>query len=297
MLDLARLTSFVALLDAGTFTAAAKALGVTKAAVSAHVRKLEEELGSALVLRTTRQVTPTEVGLRLHEAAKDLLAAAERVESQAKQHVGLTGKLRLTSTNEYLSTVLAPHLAAFLRLHPRLRLEVFGSPGLADVVAERYDVAIRFGQPPSSTLKATKLASFRRFPVATPTLVARHGEPKQPEDLARFPWVLHHLHKSPVAFQRGTETRKVTLSSSFVTDVVGLNRRLALGSTGAILGAEWLVEEDIAKGRLVPLLPEWSIPEKPIYAVRAGTGQAPAKVRALIKYLREALAQRPSSSG
>src|SRR4051812_35651309 len=108
MLDLTQLASFVAVVDAGSFTAAAKALDLTKAAVSAHVRKLENEVGSALVIRNTRRVALTEIGARLHGAGSALLAQAERVESQAKQHVGLSGTLRLTSTSEYLSSVLAP---------------------------------------------------------------------------------------------------------------------------------------------------------------------------------------------
>lgn len=107
MLDLNRLTSFVALIDAGSFTAAARALGLTKAAVSGHLRKLEDELGTTLVVRSTRRLAPTEAGLRLHASGSALLADAERVESQAKQHVGLSGTLRVTSTNEYLSNVLA----------------------------------------------------------------------------------------------------------------------------------------------------------------------------------------------
>src|SRR5689334_16588187 len=105
MLDLTRLTSFVALVDAGSFTAAAKALGLTKAAVSAHVRKLEQELGCTLVVRNTRRAVPTEAGSRLHAAGGALLVEAERVEAQARQHVGLTGTLRVTATNEYLSSV------------------------------------------------------------------------------------------------------------------------------------------------------------------------------------------------
>ena len=199
MLDLTRLRSFVALVDAGSFTAAAKALELTKAAVSAHVRKLEDDLGCALVVRNTRRLAPTEAGMRLHASGSALLVEADRVESQAKQHVGLSGTLRLTSTNEYLSTVLAPHLASFLRTHPRLRLEIFGAPGIADVVAERFDVAVRFGHPASSALRATKLTSFRLLPVAAPALLTRYGEPKGLEELHRMPWVRHE----PKARARG----------------------------------------------------------------------------------------------
>jgi DNA-binding transcriptional LysR family regulator len=288
MLDLTRLTSFVALVDAGSFTAAGKALGLTKAAVSLHVRKLEDDLGCALVVRSTRRVAPTEAGARLHAAGTALLVEAERVETQAKEHIGLSGTLRLTSTNEYLSNVLAPLLASFLRGHPRLRLELFGAAALADVVAERFDVAVRFGQPASSALRATKLTAFRLLPVASPALVARHGEPIHPDDLGRLPWVLHRQHANPSLWTRGGESRSVMLSSRLISDVVDTNRRLALEGVGAMLGAEWRVHDDIVAGRLVRLLPEWSPPSIPVYAVRPPSTHVPVKVRALIQHLRDA---------
>jgi len=290
MLDLTRLTSFVALVDAGSFTAAAKALGITKAAVSQHVRNLERDLACTLVVRNTRRIAPTDAGIRIHAAGTSLLVEAERVEAQARQHVGLSGTLRLTSTNEYLSHVLAPILASFLRAHPRLRLEISGTPSLADVVAERFDVAVRFGQPASSALRATKLTSFRLLPVAIPELVARYGAPADPADLARLPWVMHRQHPNPSPWRRGDEQRAVALTPRSITDVVDANRRLALEGVGAMLGAEWRIHDDLAAGRFVRLVPEWSAPSVPVYAIRPPTTYAPVKVRALIQHLREALA-------
>ncbi|APR75882.1 Transcriptional regulator, LysR family protein [Minicystis rosea] len=290
MLDLTRLRSFVALVDAGSFTAAAKALGLTKAAVSLHVRKLEDELGCALVVRSTRHATPTEAGAQLHAAGTALLAEAERVEAHAKQHVGLSGTVRLTSTNEYLSFVLAPIVASFLRAHPRVRLELFGAPALADIVAERFDVAVRFGNPPSSALRATKLTTFRLVPVATPALIARYGEPTHPSDLARLPWVLNRYHPNPSPWHRGEETCTVSLSSRLIGDATDANRRLALEGAGAMLSADWHAREDLRAGRFVRLLPDWSSLVVPVYAVRPPTAHVPAKVRALVQHLRDALA-------
>ncbi len=289
MLDLVRLTSFVAVIDAGSFTAAAKALGLTKAAVSAHVRLLEDDLGSSLVVRSTRRLAPTEAGARLHAAGSTLLLEAERVEAQAKQQMGLSGTLRITSTNEYASAVLAPALASFLRAHPRIRLELHGAPSLTDVVAERFDLAVRFGQPASSALRATRLTSFRLLPVAIPELVARYGAPAEPGDLVRFPWVLHRVHLNPATWRRGEELRTVTLSTNVVSDIIDTNRRLALEGVGALLSADWRVQEDLAAGRFVRLLPEWSLPAVPVYAVRPPSAHVPVKVRALIQHLKEVL--------
>lgn len=289
MLDLTRLTSFVALVNAGSFTSAAKALGLTKAAVSLHVRKLEEDLGATLVVRTSRRVEPTEAGLRLHSAGTALLAEAERVEGVARDS-DLAGTLRIASTNEFLSVVLAPIFAAFVREHPRLRLELFGAPNLADVVAERYDLAIRFGQPASSALRATKLGAFRLFPVAAPSLIARCGLPKHPRDLSRLPWVTHRRHPNPIVWQRGEERLTIPIHSRIVTDVVDANRNFALSGEAAILAAEWRMSRDIAEGHLVHLIPDWTGPTNPIYAVRPPAPHVPTRVRALLQRLREALA-------
>jgi DNA-binding transcriptional LysR family regulator len=289
MLDLARLTSFVALVDSGSFTAAARALGLTKAAVSAHVRKLEDELGCALVIRNTRHVAATEAGVRLHAAGGALLVEAERVEALARQSVGLSGILRLTATNEYLTNVLAPLLASFAERHPRLRLEVSGSPSMADVVAERFDLAVRFGHAVNSALRVTMLTTFRLLPVASPALLARHGQPNHPEELPRLPWVLHRQHPNPSIWRRGAESCSVTLPSQFVTNALDTNRALAMRDVGALLGAEWRVHADVAAGSLVRLIPDWSLPAIPVYAVRPPATHTSSKVRALIAHLQEGL--------
>ncbi len=289
MLDLTRLTSFVALVDAGSFTTAAKALGLTKAAVSQHVQKLEAELRCTLVVRTSRRLAPTDAGLRLHAAATELLAQAARVEAQARELPEIAGTMRIASTNEYLATVLAPILARFVREHPRLRLELFGGPDLTDVVAARVDLAIRFGEPPVSALKATKLTRFRLLPVATPALLAEHGTPSHPRELARLPWILHRRHRNPFVWERGGERVEVRVESRILTDAVDANRTLALASEGAMYGAEWRVGDDVAAGRLVHMLPDWTPPSVPVYAVRAEATHVPARVRTLIQYLRAAL--------
>ncbi len=146
MLNLQRTAMFIAVADTGSFTAAAEAMGLTKAVVSFHIRQLEEELGVTLLLRTTRRLTLTEAGKLFHQRSVMLLRDAERLQDDVRaNHAGLTGELRITTTPEYGSQVVVPLLAEFSQLHPDLRVRHVSSSLHADLIAERFDVAIRLG--------------------------------------------------------------------------------------------------------------------------------------------------------
>ena len=141
MLNLQRTAMFIAVADTGSFTAAAEAMGLTKAVVSFHIRQLEEELGVTLLLRTTRRLTLTEAGKLFHQRSVMLLRDAERLQDDVRaNHAGLTGELRITTTPEYGSQVVVPLLAEFSQLHPDLRVRHVSSSLHADLIAERFDV-------------------------------------------------------------------------------------------------------------------------------------------------------------
>lgn len=169
MLNLQRTAMFIAVAETGSFTAAAEAMGLTKAVVSFHIRQLEEELGVTLLLRTTRRLTLTEAGKLFHQRSVMLLRDAERLQDDVRaNHAGLTGELRITTTPEYGSQVVVPLLAEFSQLHPDLRVRHVSSSLHADLIAERFDVAIRLGTLADSRYHAALMTSFTILPVATP---------------------------------------------------------------------------------------------------------------------------------
>ena len=165
MLNLQRVTMFIAVVDAGSFTQAAAALGQTKAVVSFNVRQLENELGVTLLLRSTRRLRLTDAGALFYQRGVALLKAAENLQDEVRaSHSGLSGELRITTTPEYGAQVIIPALAAFSRHHPALRVRHVSSSHHADLISERFDVAIRLGTLADSRYRRRGLPVLRSCP-------------------------------------------------------------------------------------------------------------------------------------
>lgn len=205
MLNLQRVTMFIAVVDAGSFTQAAAALGQTKAVVSFNVRQLENELGVTLLLRSTRRLRLTDAGALFYQRGVALLKAAENLQDEVRaSHSGLSGELRITTTPEYGAQVIIPALAAFSRHHPALRVRHVSSSHHADLISERFDVAIRLGTLADSRYRATRIASFAILPVASPAWLASH--PLQTlSDLAQADWIIHERLPAPLRWQLRTD--------------------------------------------------------------------------------------------
>src|SRR5512140_1194383 len=164
-----RLTVFIAVAEAGGFTAAAERLGVTKAMVSQQLSRLEAELGAMLFTRTTRRVTLTEAGSQLYAECTPLLRELDSVLDRVGQETeGLHGSLRLTASSDFVDAILASPLAEFAALHPKLQIELMASEEVLDLVGERIDLAIRGGWLRDSSLQATRLGAFEQYVLASP---------------------------------------------------------------------------------------------------------------------------------
>ncbi|CAI2421044.1 D-malate degradation protein R [Serratia ficaria] len=296
ILNLQRLAIFVAVVDAGSFTAAAVTLGQTKAVVSFNVKQLENELGVSLLARSTRQLSLTDAGARFYQRSLQLLQEAENaLDDVRRDHRGLSGVLRITSTPEYGARTVVPALAAFSQLHPRLRIQHVSSSYHADLIAERFDVAIRLGQLADSSHRAALLDSFAILPVASPAYLARRPIDSLPQ-LALAQWIAHSRLSSPLSWQVITPQRQAVLfkvegAAMLMGDSAAALLAFALHGAGVALLPEWLVRADIAAGRLCLLLPDHQFPAQSIYALYPNTRHVPEKVRAFIDFLRERAAR------
>ena len=202
MLNLSRMAIFVAVVDTGSFTAAAVALGQTKAVVSFNIRQLENELGVTLLLRSTRRLTLTDAGRVFYQRGVELLNAAESLQDDVRaSHVGLCGELRITSTPEYGAHVVVPVLAAFGQDHPGLRIRHVASSPHNDLISERFDVAIRLGSLADSRYHAALISRFAIVPVATPEWLRAHPVTSL-QSLAQAEWIIHERLNTPLR-QRG----------------------------------------------------------------------------------------------
>ncbi|HUB89092.1 MAG TPA: LysR family transcriptional regulator [Dyella sp.] len=293
--NLNRLAVFVALVRAGSFTAAAAQLGLTKAMVSQHLLRLERELGVTLLVRSTRRMALTEAGAVFHADCVQLLEQAQAaIERIGDQRSTPTGTLRLTTSTDYGTAVVAPGLAAFRRLHPSLQVDLVIDDQISDLIAERFDLAIRIGWLRDSNLRAVRLGSFRQLIVAAPAYVAEHGAPRRPEDLATHGWIAMSALATPLrwTFTHGNGSRRIVrMRQVMQANNAAAIRALVLAGAGISALPDYLVQEDVQAGRLQVLLAPYRLQEGGIHAVYPDP-QPPAKVRAFIDFMRERLAKR-----
>ncbi|CAM7697078.1 LysR family transcriptional regulator [Lelliottia nimipressuralis] len=291
MLNLQRMTIFVAVVDTGSFTAAATTLGQTKAVVSFNIRQLENELGVTLLLRSTRRITLTEAGALFYQRGVELLKAAENLQDEVRaSHVGLSGELRITSTPEYGAQVIIPILAEFSRLHPDLRIRHVASSHHADLIAERFDVAIRLGTLADSRYHAAQISRFTILPVAAPEWLAKHPVDSL-DALAQAEWLIHDRLPAPLRWQVTDACGKkalleITSPARLFADSAQALMAFALAGAGVALLPEWLVKNALEKGRLIHVLPDYTFAQQGIYAVYPDAQHVSAKVRVFIDYLR-----------
>ncbi|MFC5582446.1 LysR family transcriptional regulator [Rhodanobacter terrae] len=291
--NLNRLAVFVALVRAGSFTAAAEQLGLTKAMVSQHLAKLERELGATLLLRSTRRMSLTEAGTRFHADCVRLLADAEAaIERVGGNRDTPSGTLRLTTSTDYGMAVVAPALASFCRLHPQVQVDLVIGDRVSDLIAERFDLAIRVGWLRDSSMHAVRLGGFRQLVVAAPAYLSAHGTPRRPEDLAAHGWIAMSVLATPLRWTfvgSGGKRRSVRMRQVAQANNAAAVRAMVLAGAGVAVLPDYLAEEDIRSGRLVVLLAQYRLPQGGIHAVYPGK-HPPAKVRRFIDHLRERLA-------
>ncbi len=285
--DLNAVLVFAAVAEAGSFTAAAERLGLSKARVSLEVSRLEQRLATSLLTRTTRRVAITEAGQTLLGDCVPLLRSAQDALTGLGRRGMLRGTLRIACTVEHAVQTLAGLVAAFGRLHPLLQLELRSSDRVSDLVREGIDVAIRMGWLRDSTLRATRIGSFGQVVVASPAYLRKAGLPRRPEELAQLEWVALSLLPTPLTWRfSGPKDvqRTVRMTGRLRCDSAATLRALLLEGAGVSVIDRPSSDALVRSGRLVRLLPEWALPEGGIFAVYAPGRQVQPNVRAFIDF-------------
>lgn len=287
--NLNRLTVFIAVIEAGTITAAAERLGMSKAMVSTHLQKLESELGVSLLGRTTRQVKPTEAGSAFYEASRDVLERAEQAIAVARDGETVRGMLRVGCPIDFGALVLAPMLVDLRVRYPELLVELVSNERRVDLIAENVDVAIHFGTLPDSTHRSVTVGRFEKWLVASPELARSLPAYPMPAQLASMPFVGFSAQPKPLAVSlishRG-ERADIEFERGFVADSSAACRSAALAGGGLAFLTRCSVAKNIAEGRLVRILPEWASPIGDVHAVLPPTKYRGEKVRVFLDALR-----------
>jgi DNA-binding transcriptional LysR family regulator len=281
-----------AIVDAGSFAAAGDALDLSQSGVSRSVARLEARLGIRLFDRTTRSVTLTDEGRRFYAQIVPLLSGLEEAASSAA--LGATavrGRLRVNVDPFFSRLFLGPRLGAFVASHPDLQIDLFTRDQLGDMVAEGFDLAIRFGPPRASTLIARKLLDTRIMTVASPAYLKKHGRPLTPMDLESESHVCIHFRDAETGqpftweFHRGRKKVEISAKGRLTVNDVGTMHGVCLAGHGIAQIMAIGAEQMISSGRLVDLFPDWPDERFPLYALYPSRQHVPAKVRAFFEFI------------
>ncbi|CAH0182880.1 HTH-type transcriptional regulator DmlR [Rahnella aquatilis] len=218
-----------------------------------------------------------------------------------RDHAGLSGQLRITSTPEYGARVVVPALAAFSALHPQLRIQHVASSHHDDLIAGRFDLAIRLGQLTDSSHHAAALGRFGILPVASPAFLREHGNITTPDQLAASRWIAHSRLPLPMSWpvtdaQGKQNPFRVTTPPAIVADSASALLAFALAGAGVVLLPDWLVQPEIDAQRLCHVLPGHRFPPQGIFALYPNTRHVPEKVRSFIDFLQSRLAEFPAQA-
>ena len=284
---------FAAVMREGSFSAAGRHLGLTPSAVARAIDRIEARLGVRLLLRSTRALTPTAEGQAYLQTARRILADLNDAEQQIADRGAPRGRLRISAALSHGRLRIVPLLGPFARLHPHILIDFALTDTIVDVAAGQADVAIRFGILADSLLTARKLGETGRVIVAAPDYLARHGTPLVPEDLHQHNCLNFNFRRTePVwPFRRDGRDSVLTVQGNIEANNGETLGQLAAAGVGVARVGAFSVQDDIAAGRLVPILEAFNPGDvEMIHAVFVGGANTPARVRVFVDFLAERLA-------
>ena len=285
-------TTLAAVVESGSFVRAAESLGVTQSAVSRAVSRLEVRLGIRLLHRTTRSVQLTAEGERFYEAIAPMLAGIEdAVTSATGSAAAVTGRLRVNIDPFFSRLLIASQIGSFVLRYPELSVELITRESLGDLVGEGFDLAVRFGEPPNSSLVVHKLLDTRILTVASPSYIEKHGKPSKPSELSRHDCIQFRdsLTGQPFRweFHRGAKILPVVTRGRLLLADVGTMIGVCVAGVGIAQVIELGIHDMLADGRLVELFPEWPDETFPLFALYPSRSLPPAKLRASLDFVSE----------
>lgn len=271
-----------------SFRKAALTLDMPSSTLSRRISHLEHEIGLRLLHRTTRKVELTEAGQIYFERCKRIVREAQLAHEQLGNMLEQpNGVIRASVPVDFATIYIAPLLADFAELYPGINFEIDLTPRQADLITENIDVAIRIGQPKDSSLIARKIAQFTARLFAAPRYLTKKSPIQHPAELYQYDCIGFPKVDS-WTLTNGKEQIEAVCSGRFQLNNVGMMKRLAVLGQGVILIPESAIEEEIASGKLIPILPDWRANPQPVYAFTE-TRLLPAKVRIFIDYLQSNL--------
>ncbi|RWL50074.1 MAG: LysR family transcriptional regulator [Mesorhizobium sp.] len=286
---LTRMRAFIDVVEAEGFSAAARKIGRSKALLSKYVRELEDELGALLLNRTTRQFSLTEAGHTYYQRASEIVREVDSLAETVRQSSGdVRGRIKLSAARTFADAPIGQSLIDFTRQHPDIVLDIHLDDRFVDLVEEGFDLAVRISRLENSSLIARRLAPFSVRLCASPELIAKHGAPTRPQDLANLPCIVDTNGRSLANWRfkgEGEESMSVAVSGPIEVNSPIVARAAALSGLGFAMLPDFIAAPDVASGKLVTALDDRLLSGTGIFAVYPHRRYLPAKVRVFVDFL------------
>jgi len=287
--------TFIRIVESGSLSAAAAQLGTTQPTVSRRLQALEQRLGLKLILRTTHALKLTDDGERCYAQARQLVATWHALEDELTgANDDPIGTLRVRAPHAFGQDQLIAPLMDYLQRYPRLAVEWMLNDRTPDFVSENVDCAIQVGAPTDPSVVAVLLAEVPRFVVAAPALLAAQAPVKEVTQLTQLPWLaLTSFYRNEIALQRLSDGQPINLAIAprLASDSLYAVRKAALAGMGAAIVSSWVVQEDLASGALVQLVPDWQAPPLPVWLTYPWASYYPARLQLFFAMIRDVMPQ------
>lgn len=297
-MDVNEMLVFARVVQAGSFTAAGAKLGMPKSTVSRKVSELEARLKSRLLQRTTRKLSLTDAGRTYYDYCARIVAEIEEAD-RAVSTLQETPRGLLRVTAPVNVEFLGPIVGDFLKRYPEIRIELLCTGRAVDLVEEGFDVAIRAGALPDSTLIARTLGSSPWYLVATPGYLKKRGRPRSPEDLKKHDCLFFGAGRNPVGLrlEDGDASVQLALSARVIVSDMDILHAMATAGLGVALLPAMLTVKDLRGGRLQRVLPDWKPPSTPVHVVHPSSRHVSPIVKAFLEHLQERMTPPPWELG
>lgn len=282
---------FVTIVDAGSFSSAARALAMSPSAVSKAVTRLEKRLGVQLVVRSTRSFRLTAEGVDFYEISRTIVQDIAQAESKiARKAEAVEGSLKVSSNLPFGFHILSPLVVCFLDENPGMRINLEFSDDPVDLIVEKTDIAIRTGVLHDSSLRSRRLLTSRRIVIASPDYLARHGAPQRPDALRQHRCLAFSArpHLNTWQFRDNTDGASihVDIGGQLTVGDGEAMRLFALAGAGIARLSEYHISSDLTAGRLIPVLEDWDASEsEPISAIYSAQSHVPQRIRTFLDFL------------
>ncbi|MEX3947643.1 LysR family transcriptional regulator [Paraburkholderia sp. EG287B] len=290
--DLSLLQAFVAIVESGSISAAARKLNLSQPTLSRQLRSLEDQCGAALLRRDTHRMSLTETGHQFLADAQALLALAEEAgQRMRRDQSALSGNIRVFSTIDFGQSVVSRMISSFIQAHPAVRMELAYSNRPLHMIEEGCDAGIVAGALTDDRVVARSLGEIHRYPVASPAFLKDHKFASKPESLQVLPWIALSSRQfggsRDVTLYAGATTHTLQIEPVMISEGVTSMREAARMGLGVAVLPEWLIEEDLISGRLVRVLPKWQAKPLAAQIVYPVQRRLPLRVQAFIEFASE----------